>query len=372
VLLGDGTVLFLGEALIQRYQPGTSVWSPVSNMSLPRTSPSATVLPDGRVLVAGGYISSSNIQTVGSAEVYDPSAGSWSKAGTMQHPRRYHTATLLQDGRVLLAQGIVKGVDDPPGNDAEVYDPERGSWTPVAVAAHRRFDACAVRLRDGRVLVAGGIDGWMAWITVPEAEVYDPATNAWSSAGALAEPRFEHACVLLGDGRVLVAGGKGGTGSSTLSIHDAELYDPATNTWSSAGAPSIEHDIATMNVLGDGRVLLAGGASAPITATEVLSSPVTEYARDLGAACATSDQCLSGLCTGGACCTSAGECAAPCQSIHDCVASQVCDTSGHCTLPSPNEDSSGCGVAPANRGEAAGWLLALGALAATRVRRRRS
>ncbi len=174
----------------------------------------------------------------------------------MASPREYHTATLLPDGRVLVAGG-----GGPGGRlrSAELYDPATGTWTSAGDMIEPRYFHTATLLPDGRVLVAGKyFDNSTVPVTVKSTELYNPATGTWSSTGSMIEGRYWHTATLLLDGRVLVAGGQGYTGN----LRSAELYDPVTETWSSTAglnAPNISH---TATRLLDGRVLTAGGHSA--------------------------------------------------------------------------------------------------------------
>src|SRR5438270_10739182 len=143
-----------------------------------RENHTATLLQDGRVLVAGGDNAGG---WLASAELFDPATGTWSPATSMATPRRYHTATLLEDGRVLVAGGS-RG----PGailRSAELYDPPTNRWAPAASMKTPRAYAAAVELTDGHVLITGGLGSGTAGDTAASAELYDPATNSWSTAG---------------------------------------------------------------------------------------------------------------------------------------------------------------------------------------------
>jgi len=243
-LLADGRVLVAGgygSASLnsaELYYPSANTWSPAAALAAARSSHTATLLADGRVLVAGGVY---NGVTLPSAELYDPAANSWSAAGTLAAARDGHTATLLPDGRVLVAGG-----SSGTGYlvSAELYDPANNTWSAAATLAAARAGHTATLLPDGRVLVAGGGNS---------AELYDPATNSWTAAGNLAAGRSGHTATLLPDGRVLVAGGYGGTDEL------AELYDPAANSWSAAGTLASARASHTAALLPDGRVMVAGG-----------------------------------------------------------------------------------------------------------------
>ncbi|MGK3997723.1 Kelch repeat-containing protein [Sorangium sp. So ce1024] len=259
-LLQDGTVLAIGAAgrlptsPAARFDPATGVWLPAASLLLPRRAHTATRLADGRVLVAGGQgtvIVGTGLESEDRVEIYDPVADTWTEAAPMNVPREGHSATLLLDGRVLVAGG-----DDPwPGmSSAEVYDPATDTWTPTAPMLGRRALHSATLLLDGRVLVAGS-DRYES-STAETTEIYDPATDTWVSAGEMADERSSHGAALLPDGRVLVAGGALNSRDGALA---AEIYDPASGAW--ALAPALDVMIGRHGTvrLADGRVLVFGG-----------------------------------------------------------------------------------------------------------------
>ena len=221
------------------------------NMITPRHHHTATLLQDGRVLIAGGVKRSVERGPAADAELYDPVAGSFSATGEMSVPRVDHAATLLPDGRVLVVGGW--------GNDAtqangELYDPASGSFTPItsalAVGGER---TAAITLADGRALVVGGFNMGArsgAWL-------FDPATDTFSETGSLANGRYIHTLNLLADGRVLVVGGYLPDGGPR---EDAEIYDPVSGTFSTlASTMSVARERHASATLPDGRVLIAGG-----------------------------------------------------------------------------------------------------------------
>ncbi len=260
-LLPDGTVLITGGlaspdlgpnpgdsvgpvilASAELYDPGSFSWIPIGEMGDARRGHTATLLPDGKVLVTGGFgILTMDPSALGSAELYDPSSGSWTASRPMNHARYGHTATLLPDGRVLVTGGYPGGGD--PLTSAELYDPSSGSWTDTGVMDGGRGGHTATLLRDGRVLVAGG-------------PLYDPTTGSWTATGSLVEARDSFTATLLADGQVLVAGGLG----NNRFLASAELYDPASGSWTateSMGRSRTEH---TATLLADGTVLVVGGS----------------------------------------------------------------------------------------------------------------
>ena len=213
----------------------------------------ATLLPDGRVLVASGWRVNHKPAQLQSAEIFDPGSGRWSSTVDMTETIHEATATLLLDGTVLVI-GWVFGSDGEVRGSSEIFDPATGIWSltegrpPRARRGHR-----AVRLPDGRVLLVGGIAAVLEAGNPLAPEIYDPSTGHWSLVQEMSRGRMRPAAILLTDGRVLVAGGQG-SGSSS-----AEIYDPITDEWSEAASKSTGVVSPTFTRLQDGRVLVVGG-----------------------------------------------------------------------------------------------------------------
>jgi N-acetylneuraminic acid mutarotase len=181
-------------------------WETTGSMVTARCACTATVLPDGKVLVAGGYNGSTPWTVYASAELYDPATGTWESTGSMSGSRAGHKAMLLPNGKVLVAGGY----DGAYLTSAELYDPDTGTWTTTGSMAEGRVWHTMTLLPNGKVLVTGGENGSSTFSALT-AELYDPAANgglgAWSATGSMAQARSVHTATLLPDGKVLVAGG---------------------------------------------------------------------------------------------------------------------------------------------------------------------
>jgi hypothetical protein len=312
-LLPDGQVLVTGAnsgggapALPspELYNPATGTWAVTGQMNTPRIDATATLLPDGQVLVAGGSGGGSN--ALSSAELYNPATGTWSVTGSMHQGRSGlngagASATLLPGGQVLIAGG-----EDANFNllaSAELYDPATGKFTPTRGMTTPRAGQSATLLNNGRVLIAGGtgataaaelynpatgkftatgsmsgprggnvgtlLPGGDVLVTGRAqtfAELYNPATGQWSNAStglptclSNQECRLFSTATLLPTGNVLVAGGLVGLISNPQTTAGAMLYHPDTNTWTGTGSMTTGRENQTATVLPDGQVLVAGG-----------------------------------------------------------------------------------------------------------------
>jgi N-acetylneuraminic acid mutarotase len=274
VLLHDGKVLVVGgnsnmaDPAAEVYNPRTGTWTATGPMVTPGWQFAAARLLDGRVLVASGDGTST------ATELYDPSTGSWTATGSMGTARYYTTLTLLPDGKVLLAGGdTVTHFFNPSVASAELYDPVTGSWTATGSMGTARSGHTATLLRDGKVLVAGGSnDNDTLSYRLASAELYDPATGTWTPTHDMTEIRSSHTATLLGDGRVLVVGGWGEGISAT-----AEVYDPTTDSWAATGSLRAPLMGFTATLLHDGSVLVAGGMDTrPINASDTPASAAAE------------------------------------------------------------------------------------------------
>ena len=267
-VLSSGKVLVAGESgavgAADLYDPTSGTWLPTGFMSSSRTGDTATLLPDGKVLVAGGLTNSFG-NWLDNSESYDPATGRWTTtAGDIMMVRRYgHSATLLQNGKVLVAGGTSNGLNTT--DSAEIYD---GFWTTTGSMFTARTGQVAVLLPSGKVLVAGGKGGGLGNSPVlASAELYDPISGAWSPASSMATPRTEARATLLLDGRVLVEGGN----DSATDLASAEIYDPGSNTWTPTGAMNTPRADHTATLLPNGNVLATGGNG--LTSAEIYQGP---------------------------------------------------------------------------------------------------
>lgn len=244
-------------------------WANAGSVTAPRFFTTATRLPNGTVLVAGGQDGQGEISDV---RIYDPPTNSWNAGAPLAIPRSRHSATLLTNGTVFVAGGLtmVPGARNVVASTA-IYDPTAGSWAAGTPMHLTHYLHSATELADHRVLVVGGIGGadmtGQSHSNQATAEIYDPVSATWGAVPDMAFYRYGHTSTLLPDGRVLVAGGEGsavvgGCGQCSQKLSSAELYDPATNTWTALPDMQAAHAWATATLLSNGLVLVAGGESA--------------------------------------------------------------------------------------------------------------
>ncbi len=255
-------LLFYFLAVVPGLTHAAGPWKPVGSMHDKRFAHTATLLSDGTVLVAGGMQDNEEFAgVICSAEIYDPSSGIWERTGDMKTRRSHHTATLLPDGRVLVAGGRKAGDYNETLRSAELYDPATRTWSDAGALEQHRLEHTATLLPDGRVLVAGGsID---SMLPVAAAEIFDPRENAWSRTADLTIPRASHTATLLSGGRVFIFGGA--TGERKFSDETGDLYDPESETWTPsaplAGCP-VAGACAVQLPDSGGQVMVVGGAGS--------------------------------------------------------------------------------------------------------------
>jgi hypothetical protein len=299
-------------------------WTTTGNLNTARIGHTATLLLDGRVLVAGGGDGKSENRLI-SAELYNPVTGTWTVTGNMTTPRESHTATLLPNGQVLVAGGIVNISTNPGGGitvtftaTTELYNPATGNWTTTSSMTTPRSGQGATRLQNGQVLVAGGIQNFggttsYSPVALASAELYDPFKGAWSATGSMNATRAGVQATLLENGQVLMAQvsaelydpstgrwtftapmpspGPGGSAALLtngavvsygyhLPSYASQLYDPFTNTWTlNFGQSYGGISAGPLTLLGTGKLLLAGGKPkyGSVTGACMLFDPSTNH-----------------------------------------------------------------------------------------------
>jgi hypothetical protein len=238
-----------------------TLWKTTGSLNQPRFQTPGTLLKDGRVLLVGALTCNPGCISYATAEIYDPAQATWTSTAPLNIPRFNHAIARLQNGDVLVAGGYLT-----PGvltATCEVFDPITGNWTLTGSLNTPRQFQQGVALSDGRVLVVGGLgtNGQGGFTPLASAEIYDPATAQWSSAGTLTNARYSHTLTLLADGRVLALGGSGGTTvQNAAPLASAEIYDPGTNSWTSASPMTLARTDHTATLLPNGQVLAAGGS----------------------------------------------------------------------------------------------------------------
>jgi hypothetical protein len=241
------------------YDEATGAWTAAGSLATARSSHTATSLPSGKVLVAGGTTDSGI--SVASAELYDERTGTWTTTGSLVTPRVYHAATGLRSGKVLVVGGQGNGIVNAVSlASAELYDEAMGAWTPTGSLANARHYHTTTLLRSGKVLVAGGYD-LSTFSSLASAELYDEATGAWTLTGSLFTARHYHTATLVPSGEVLVAGGFSSFFWPDGYLATAELFDEATGGWTATISLYLARDLHTATLLRSGKVLVTGGGT---------------------------------------------------------------------------------------------------------------
>jgi hypothetical protein len=247
-------------SLVQAFSSGFTNGNP---MLTPRVLHTATLLPNGKVLVAGGIITNQPALRTPAAELFDPVKGGWTATAPMAFARINHTATLLPNGTVLVAGGEGEQGAAP---SAEIFEPATCTWKKTSPPTMARNLASATLLPNGKVLVAGGDSKGTT-------ELYDPLKHIWTSAHKMKDVRMPQPAVLLCDGQVLAAGGSEKFGNVWAST---ELYTPTRGTWVTPGPFNQVSWGHTATLLPNGQVLVVGGGQpGPSVATAELFDPGT-------------------------------------------------------------------------------------------------
>ncbi len=230
-------------------KPAAGALTAGPSMLEPRSGHTATLLPNGEVLIAGGMRRNQDFYK--SSELYDPSTGKFERSGDMSIARVGQVAVLLPPGKVLIAGGwIGHGCTD----SAELYDPATRRFTPIAKMTTRRGNPSATLLDSGDVLIAGGGDHASPG-GISSAEIFHSSTLSFQAIGPMHHARIAHTATMLNDGRVLIVGGRGDALAAV-----AEVYDPKTRKFSDTGKLIAARYKQTAGLLPDGRVLIAGGS----------------------------------------------------------------------------------------------------------------
>jgi hypothetical protein len=377
------------------YNPTLDTWTDAGAMKYSHIYGTATLLADCRVLIAGGYSANTH------AEVYRPDTGTFASVGTMHDERFFHTVTALPDGRAIAAGGGVDAFGTwYTKSSVDMFDPGTGKWTAVQHMHGVRRAHTATLLPDGRLLVAGGTNGGKAdgnegGNQLSSSEIYDVGADTWEAiATPLVTPRTYHTAALMPGGAVLLFGGLDGTASATSSVEG--FFEGA---WRPLPPLLVDRYLHGSALLDDGTVLVTGGLHQATTERYALTEP--------GGACGSNVECAAGHCVGGLCCNDAcdtgcrrcdvpgkegtcvhpcadathalvcpagaascpneaciqdacgeyrcaatkGACLAKCKSVDDCAPGYACSTEHECVAPPDVSatDADGCNVAAAGR-----------------------
>ena len=261
VLVAGGTTEEPPQSFISsfRFEPSTGEWARSGDLTVARSQPSFASLLDGRVLLAGGYFinvpASPRTTLHDSAELYDPTSGTWSATGSLRTPRAGASAVTLADGTVLVVGGYghVGNQYDKgdPLSSAELFDPATETWSAVGSLPMPVESSPLVALPDGGALL---VEGGAAWR-------FDRDSGAWTATSPMATEAQGRSIVTMADGRVLAAGGSVGDGAEVRYLPHAEIYDPATDDWTPSAQMPGPRRFAELLLLDDGSVLLAGGGT---------------------------------------------------------------------------------------------------------------
>jgi N-acetylneuraminic acid mutarotase len=268
--LGDGSALVVGGTSLTtatsgpssfrstfRLAAGGTGWTRSGDLNTARSAPAGAVLADGRVLIAGGYYTPS-LHMLRSAEVFSPSTGAWSTTGSLSTARYGATAVTLADGRVLVVGGWADVVDGaaplygihPVLASTELYDPATELWSAGGDLPQGVAEASVVALKDGGALLVVGL----------VVTRFDPGSGTWTVAASMIGSSRARTLVALPDGTVLAAGGLIGEEGHAKYSSEAEIYDPATDTWTATAPMPVARSSGTAVLLEDGSVLIVGGA----------------------------------------------------------------------------------------------------------------
>lgn len=230
-----------------------TAWTTLPSMGQPRYAHTATLLPDGKVLIAGGAGTTVDAPATATAEIFNPATGTFTPTGSMTTIRAFHTAVLLPNGKVLISGGGINGFNPGTKKSQELFDPATGTFTATGDMVSARSSHASVLLPSGKVLHVGAAS--------TSAELYDPATGQCAATGAMSQARWREwtNAVLLTSGKVLVVGGTEVSGIPNPT-HIAELYDPAAGTFTNSGALQANRALFQVQALPDGKAVVLNGS----------------------------------------------------------------------------------------------------------------
>ncbi len=277
--LNDGSVLVVGgnpgispPGQPERFDPASLSWKTTGPLSdAPAAdSPALVLLEDGRVLATLDPVPDATTTDVA---VFLPGTNTWQRKAPLPIARSRHTFSKLRDGRVLVTGGVLQ-LSNQRLDDCQLFDPATNLWTRTGSLPRPLSQHTATVLNDGRVLIVGGAEKLSDGVATAVSQLFDPSTGTWTETAPLSEARWGHRAALLADGRVLVVGGQ------TAQAHriTAELYDPVSGTWSNAGElekETLGHFATELPRLADGRVVV----SSEVGITEVFDPSARTWSR---------------------------------------------------------------------------------------------
>lgn len=270
VLVAGGTNNGVALASAELYNRTTGTWAATGSLHVARTQARAVTLPNGSVLVLGGCLNDCLSTTTNSAELYNPAARTFTATGSMVQARAEFGITLLANGQVLVAGGCtaydVNGCAATT-NKAEIYNPASGTWKATGALRGARHAMTATLLASGKVLMAGGATA--ASDAINSTEIYDPVAKTWTLGTKMVQARSDYTSIMLGTGKVLFMGGENING---VSIAFAELYNPSSGQFTATGNMTATREEQAAVLLANGNVLVSGGNKKTLTTVTPLAS----------------------------------------------------------------------------------------------------
>jgi hypothetical protein len=294
----------LAGACSSQKPPAPGNWREVAPMKTPRRSHGAAMLPDGKVLVAGGSPTFSGYSNhivndwTSSAEIYDPVADAWQPTAPMHAARGDFNVISLPDGRVLVIGSSATDVSYDAGGIpwvsgahglTEIFDPATATWSDAGETGEVRIYAASVMLSGGDVLLSGGLaSGGNAFSST--AERWSPGTGSWRPAASMSIPRYHARAFLLPTGKVLVVGGSNANAASS-----SEIYDPSTDTWSAGPSPIGPHSEDAPVTMSDGTIVIVASTAERFDVASSRFVAMSTPPFGLHSACATGRDAILGV-----------------------------------------------------------------------------